>query len=101
MLYILEIKPFRLDLRIRDVETFWYKIEIKIIYFVPLCWIVLDCMVYPDRKFLISKTKKRPSFFQRLEADFFWSYVIMQDICNKFIEMKISVWTLLLCIVGL
>ena len=37
--------------RIRDMEAFWYKTEIKIIYFVPLCLIVSDCMVYPDPKF--------------------------------------------------
>ena len=41
--------------------------------------IVCDCMVYPDPKFLIFKTKKRPHFFLRLEADFFWSYVITLD----------------------
>ena len=54
----LEIKPCGLGSRIRDVEAFWYKTEIKIIYFVPLCLIVLivsDCMVYPDPKFLIFK----------------------------------------------
>ena len=57
--------------RIRDMEAFWYKTEIKIIYFVPLCLIVFNFMVYPDPKFLIFKTKKRPHFFLRLEADFF------------------------------
>jgi hypothetical protein len=39
--------------RIGDVEAFWSKTEIKIIYFVPLSLIVLivsDCMVYPDPK---------------------------------------------------
>ena len=35
---------------IRDVEAFWYKTEIRIIYFERL----FDCMVYPDPKFLIS-----------------------------------------------
>ena len=40
-----------------------YKTEIKIIVF--------DRMVYPDPKFLISKTKKQPHFFLRLEANFF------------------------------
>ena len=45
---ILEIKPCGLGSRIRDVEAFCYKTEIKIIYFVPLCLIVSDCMVYPD-----------------------------------------------------
>ena len=38
------------------METFWYKTEIKIIYFVQLCLIVLivsDFMVYPDPKVLI------------------------------------------------
>ena len=37
---------------------------------------------------MIFKTKKHPHFFLRLEADFFWSYVIMQDVCNKFIEIN-------------
>jgi hypothetical protein len=32
----LEIKPCWLASRILDVEAFWYKTEIKIIYFVPL-----------------------------------------------------------------
>ena len=39
--------------RIRYVEVFLYKTEIKIIYFVPFCLIVLivsDSMVYPDPK---------------------------------------------------
>ena len=50
---LLEIKPCGLGSRIRDVEAFRYKTEIKIIYFVPLCLILLivsDCMVYPDPK---------------------------------------------------
>ena len=57
-LFILEIKPCGLGSKIRDVEVFWYKTEIKIIYFVPLCLIVLivsDCMVYPDPKLNIKK----------------------------------------------
>ena len=58
--------------RIRDMEAFWYKTEIKIIYFVPFCLIVFDLMVYHDPKFLILKTKRRPHFFLRLEADFFY-----------------------------
>ena len=37
---ILEIKTYGLGPRIQDVEVFWYKTEIKIIYFVPLCLIV-------------------------------------------------------------
>ena len=36
----LEIKPCGQGSRIRDVEAFWYKAEIRIIYFVPLCLIV-------------------------------------------------------------
>ena len=51
--YILEIKPCGLCSRIRDVEAFWYKTEIKIIYFVPMCFIMLivsDCMIYHDTK---------------------------------------------------
>ena len=51
----------------------------------PLCLIVFDFMVYPDPKFLIFKTKKWPHLAS------FLSYVITQGICNKFIEMKISV----------
>ena len=37
---VLEIKPCELGSRIRDVEAFWYKTEIKIIYFVQLCVII-------------------------------------------------------------
>jgi hypothetical protein len=59
----LEIKPCRLGPRIRDMEAFWYKTEIKIIYFVPLCLIGLDFIVYPNPKFLIFKTKNQPLFF--------------------------------------
>ena len=51
-----------------------------------LCAIVCDCMVYPDPKFLICKTKKQPHL--RLEDDFFYP---LQDICDKFIEIKLSV----------
>ena len=39
--------------RIRNVEAFWYKTEIKIIYFVPLCLILLivsDCIVFLNIK---------------------------------------------------
>ena len=67
---ILEIKPCGLGPRIQDVEAFWYKTEIKIIYFVPLYLIKFDFMVYPDPKFL--KTKKQTHFFLRLKADFFY-----------------------------
>ena len=38
---ILEIKPYGLGSRIRDVEVFWYKTEIKIINFVFDC---VDCV---------------------------------------------------------
>ena len=51
--FFIEIKPCRFGSRIQDAEAFWYKTEIKIIYFVPLCLnvlIVFDCMVYPDPK---------------------------------------------------
>ena len=43
-----EIKPCGLGSRIQYVEAFWYKTEIEIICFVPLCLIVLivsNCMV--------------------------------------------------------
>ena len=38
---LLEIKPAGLVSRIRDVEAFWYKTELKIIHIVPLCLILL------------------------------------------------------------
>ena len=60
-IYILEIKPCELGSGIRDVEAFWYKTEIKIIYFMPLCLIVLivsDSMVYPDPKYKKIDIKK-------------------------------------------
>ena len=47
--YKLEIKPCELLSRIWDMEAFWYKTEIKIIYFVPLCFILLivyDCIAF-------------------------------------------------------
>ena len=44
------------------------KKETKIVYFVSLCLIVIDRMVYPDPKFLIFITKKGLIFFLRLEA---------------------------------
>ena len=50
-----------------------------------------NCMVYPDPKFLIFKTKNGLIYFSEDGGWFFWSYVITQGICNKFIEMKISV----------
>ena len=61
--YVLEIKPCGLGPRIRDVEAFWYKTEIKIVYFVPLCLIVFDFMVNLNLKLLILKTEKWPHFF--------------------------------------
>ena len=51
--FLLEFKPCGLGSRIQDVGAFLYKAEIKIIYFVKLCLIVLivyDYMVYPDPK---------------------------------------------------
>ena len=80
-----------LEIRIRDVEAFWYKTGIKIIYFVQFCLITLivyDCMVYPDHKFLIFKTKNGLISFSEDGGLFFWSYVITQGICNKFIELN-------------
>ena len=58
ILYKLEIKPCGLGPRIRDVEAFWYKTEIKIIYFVQLCLIVFDYMVYPDQGDCREETRK-------------------------------------------
>ena len=45
--YSIEIKPFELGSRIRDVEAFWYKTEIKIIYFVRLYVIVMYGLPWP------------------------------------------------------
>ena len=48
------------------MEAFSLKTEIKIIYFAQSCLIALiacDCMVYPDPKFFISKTKKALFYF--------------------------------------
>ena len=75
MFFLLEIKPCELGSRIRDVEAFWYKTDIKIIYFVQLCLIALivcDCMVYPDPNFLYSKLKMASFIFLRMQADFFF-----------------------------
>ena len=36
-----------------------------------LCAIVFDCMVYPDPKFFIFKTKKQPHFFSEVRGCFF------------------------------
>jgi hypothetical protein len=83
---ILEINPCGLGSRIRDVEAFWYKTEIKIIYFVQLCLIACDCKIYPD-----PKLKTASFIFLRMEADFFCSYVITQGSCNKFIEVNFCV----------
>ena len=50
---ILEIKLCGLCSGNPDLEAFWYKAEIKTIYFVLLCLIVLilsDCLVYPEAK---------------------------------------------------
>ena len=63
LISMLEIKTCGLSLRIQDAEVFWYKTEIKIIYFVPLCLIVFDHTVYHDPKFLIFKTKNGLIFF--------------------------------------
>ena len=54
MYIALEIKAgLVLEFEMCSREEFWYKTEIKIIYFVPLCLIALivfDCMVYADPK---------------------------------------------------
>ena len=49
------------------------------------CVDVCDCMVYPDPNFLIFKTKNSLIFFED-RGWFFWSHIITQGICNKFIE---------------
>jgi hypothetical protein len=101
--YILEIKPCGLVSRIRDVEAFWYKTEIKIIYFVPLCLILLvvsDCIhsffKYQKLRVVLnhchqtqSKTKKTASFFLRLEADFFFGFKTFPDMLLNFCKSRI------------
>ena len=74
----LEIKPCGIGSRIRDVKEFGYKTEIKIIYFAPLCLILLiasDCiqgvLAFHDftiHGFEIVNIKKQK--FQ----NFFWKY---------------------------
>ena len=68
--------------RIRDVEAFWCKTEIKIIYFVPLCLIVLivsDYMVLIFKKYQKLKLDKScQSNFDKRLLDFgsFLCYLI-------------------------
>ena len=88
ILYVLEINPCGLGSSIRVVEAFWYKKEIKIIYFVQLCLIVWFTLTL---NFWYVKLKNGLIFFLWLEADFFWSHVITQNICNKFIKIEFSV----------
>ena len=60
--------------RIRDVDVFWYKTEIKSVYFLQLCFIALivcDFMVYPDPKCFIFKTKNGLIYFSEDEGWFF------------------------------
>ena len=72
---------YGLGSRIRDVKAFSYKSEIFYI-------IGRYCMVYPQPKFLIFKTKKTSSFFYlRPETDFFGP-IRLQDFCNKFIKIN-------------
>ena len=51
-IYILEIKPCELGSRIRDVEAFWYKTEIKIVYFVPLHTTVFEAKMWQRQNFI-------------------------------------------------
>ena len=53
--------------------------------------IVCDCMVDLDTNFFVFKTKKPPHFFSGVRRSVFLSYVIMQAICNKFIEVNFCV----------
>ena len=76
--------------RIRDVEAFWYKTEIKIIYFVQLCLILCDCMVYPDPKFFIFKTKKRTHFLPEVRG---WFFIL----CYHARHLQQIYWSKLLC----
>ena len=66
--FLLEIKPCGLGSRIRDVEAFWYKTKIKIIYFLRLCVIVWFTLTL---NFWYVKLKNGLIFFLWLEADFF------------------------------
>ena len=88
---------YGLGSRIRDVEAFWFKTEIKIIYFVTFYLIDLilsDCMVYPDLILNISKihikhnqkTKKLPLTASTIcEVKNDHTHVTTQRILNNFI----------------
>ena len=78
-----DLEPGNSDFDIKGTK--WQKpywiLEIKPIYFVPLCLIVLivsSWMVYPKiiQSDTIKKLKNGLIFFSEAEADFFWSYVI-------------------------
>ena len=88
------IKIYGLGSRIRDVEAFWYETEIKIIYFLQLrliAMIVSNCIIYPNPKFLISKTKKKVHLFFWEWRLIYLSYLIMHSIFNKFIKVNFCV----------
>ena len=91
----LKLKPWRFASRIRDLEAFWYKTEIKTIYVVQLCLIgsiECDCMVYPDLKFVRFKPRNWTHlFFWGWRLILFWFYIITQGICNKFIKVNFCV----------
>ena len=84
IIWPLEIKQV-LSPRIWDVEAFWYKTEIKIVYFVLLCLIIWHTLTL---SFLYLKLKKHLVFFSGVRGhstttwtefdhlELFWSYVI-------------------------
>ena len=84
-IYYIEIKPFWLGSRIRDLKAFWYKTEI--IYFVWLCWLCVIVWFTLTLNFWYLKLKNGLIFFWGWRL-IFLSYVIMQDICIKFIEIN-------------
>ena len=63
-------QALRLCPSIRDVEAFWYKTEIKIIYFLPLCLIVWFTLT-PN--FLYLKLKMA-SFFSEVRG---WVFLVL------------------------
>ena len=64
---------FGLGSRIRDVEAFWYKTEIKIIYFVRLCVLVWFTLTL---NFWYVKPKKRPHFFSEFGSWFYFDLML-------------------------
>ena len=86
---LLEIKLWGLGFRIRFVEASWFLVQNRN-QNNSLCGIVLivcDSMFPLPLEFCYSKLKIDLIFFWGWKRSFL-SYVIMQDICNKFIEVN-------------